>query len=294
MFFKMSLLIVMLSCFSAHGSLREGILNGTLSLFDARSVEEVEFLLNNKGVDVNARDSYGRTALHIHAERSNLEIIERLLKEGTDVNAQSGEYVIATYYLRNSSPSNRRAGHLGDRMYVVIKGVTPLYAAGSAAAAELLLNGDADVGIKTDLAKRISEYELDDIEDWQWESKTPLQKNKHVVTALNVLKLKNVLKLRRERSLPSCENVSGYTKLKHTQYGQRSACMADISCTFDIGLAPDSTQVTRTYQAVCSTLANGECPPAKRCVLDRFVVEADNEVAESHQSSPTRTSKGVR
>ena len=139
---------------------------------------------------------------------------------------------------------------------------TPLHNSKSIEIAEILLNAGADVDA-------VAYFE-------QFTYETPVQYNENVETALNLLK--------RERGFSSCENISGYSKLQHTQYGQRISCMAEVSCTFDIGLAPNSTQITRTYQAVCSALPNGECPPEIQCVSDLSVVEADEVAEEGHQS----------
>ena len=93
----------------------------------------------------------------------------------------------------------------------------------------------------------------------------------------------------------SCENISDYSKIKSTICGQKSLCMAEISCKIKIG----DSHVEKTYQAICSALANGDCPTANQCVLDRsFAAEEANgqtdNGAASSSSSSSKPSKGVR
>jgi ankyrin repeat protein len=96
----------------------------SISIHDAAHVgnsAEVKKLLN-MGVDVNARDAYGGTALHAAMFQNNMNIVKELLEYGFDVNAQG-----------NSN------------------GYTPLHDAvwaNNLKAVQLLLEYDADVNIK--------------------------------------------------------------------------------------------------------------------------------------------------
>ncbi|KAH9047612.1 ankyrin [Lactarius hengduanensis] len=42
------------------------------------------FLSSNEGADINVRDEYGYTALHLAADRGNVAVVEFLLKQGAD------------------------------------------------------------------------------------------------------------------------------------------------------------------------------------------------------------------
>ncbi|KAH8997604.1 hypothetical protein EDB92DRAFT_1449369 [Lactarius akahatsu] len=42
------------------------------------------FLSSNEGTDINVRDEYGYTALHLAADRGNVAVVEFLLKQGAD------------------------------------------------------------------------------------------------------------------------------------------------------------------------------------------------------------------
>jgi len=61
-------------------------------IFDAAkkgTVADMEYFIENEGVDVNARDFFGNTPLHYVAERFpvNLELLEYLIAVNADVNA---------------------------------------------------------------------------------------------------------------------------------------------------------------------------------------------------------------
>ena len=54
-----------------------------------------DVLLTRDQIDLNIRDSRGETALYMASERGNARMVEWLLKNGADVNAEGGFYGIA-------------------------------------------------------------------------------------------------------------------------------------------------------------------------------------------------------
>ena len=74
----------------------------------------------------------------------------------------------------------------------------------------------------------------------------------------------------------------------------------DISTRIlNIDFNPDKTYISRAFQVVCSALANGDCPSAEDCVLDRTFLKAEknkiNQPASSNlPQSETLKTKGVR
>ncbi|KAH9044808.1 ankyrin [Lactarius pseudohatsudake] len=54
------------------------------------------FLSSNEGADINVRDEYGYTALHLAADRGNVAVVEFLLKQGADKTLQDTDGYTAT------------------------------------------------------------------------------------------------------------------------------------------------------------------------------------------------------
>lgn len=97
----------------------------------------------------------------------------------------------------------------------------------------------------------------------------------------------------------SCRYISESSQIKPVQCSQRNVCMSEMLCTFAIGMAPNTAKIEKIFQAVCSSLSNGQCPKANDCILDRSVVEAKTQTVSSSSSSSTddaskKSSSGVR
>ena len=297
--FNICTLILLSCCFIyADDSLDE-------ELFEAvrNNPENVRRLLN-EGADVHARDKYGFTPLH---KARSAEIAEVLLNAGADVHAKSKH---------GSTPLQRARGKV-EVVEVLLKagadanaknndGWTLLHTADSVEMAEVLLNAGADVHAKNKygwtslhIASRVkvAEVLLKAGADANAENKsgeTPFQVNRFVREALQ-----NRQDPQDRQNFFSCSYTSNSFEIKATQCGNRNLCFAEISCAFDIGSAPNVISVSKTYQVVCSALANGECPTANQCAVDRSVIEAKSKAEESSSPSTTSSksstsSKGVR
>ena len=101
-----------------------------------------------------------------------------------------------------------------------------------------------------------------------------------------------------QKQKTSCEYITESSKIKVTQCGRKHICMAEVSCVFKVGIESLETLTERTFQAVCSSLSNGQCPEANDCVLDRKVMEEEtqirNQPSSSTPSSSSGSTKGVK
>ena len=84
------------------------------------------------------------------------------------------------------------------------------------------------------------------------------------------------------------------SQINAVQCGRKSICMAEVYCSVVIGMSPNREFVGRNFQAVCSSLSNGECPEAIDCVLDRSMIEKEEDSSSSNTATPqSSSSKGV-
>ena len=125
-----------------------------------RDVDAVKMLLK-KGVHVDAKDTFGRTALLMAAEKRTLPIIEILLAAGADVNARANNGATPLHQAANSPRLVRvflaAGAHVNARDG---SGQTPLWIATrspgeSLEAVKLLISAGAEVDIKNGYSESI-------------------------------------------------------------------------------------------------------------------------------------------
>jgi ankyrin repeat protein len=86
-------------------------------------------LLEEKSVDLEARDRNGRTALHIAAGTDSYAIIKQLLQKGADVNAQDSDYKTPLYDAQNPQVVGLLLASRADANIPTSLGDTPLHKA---------------------------------------------------------------------------------------------------------------------------------------------------------------------
>lgn len=140
---------LVISCHVANGSCRE--------LFEAvedGDLQRVERLVEGLLCDVNVKDEYDNTPLHVAAWYGHLGIVTFLLQRGADVNARNVDDSTSLHLAV-------RAGHLEIAKHLLYHGadvnardafgLTPLHVAadrGDLEAAELLITLGADAGVE--------------------------------------------------------------------------------------------------------------------------------------------------
>ena len=127
-----------------------------LHLSAVRGYKEMTSMLIAEGADVDAKDERGLTPLHAAAWGGHKEILELFINQNTDINLRSNEGLTPLHMAALS-------GHKETIETLILKGadinarsadgMTPLHAAafeGHKQAVELLLENGADVGAKND------------------------------------------------------------------------------------------------------------------------------------------------
>jgi cytohesin len=120
--------------------------NEVITRVRERKLDKVKALLG-RGIDINAKDTLNRTALHYAAEEGHKKIVELLLAHGADLNA-------STSYDRTAAELAMSRGHTEIVKLLVSKGadISPLHLAiylKDVAKARSLIESGADVNRRT-------------------------------------------------------------------------------------------------------------------------------------------------
>ena len=270
--------------------------SGQTPLFFVSSVRIAEEL-RKMGADVNFQSKQGVKSFPLHHVRSE-ELIQWFVNAGADIEARDEFENTPLFWSRSPSLTRTFINAGADVNALNHIQRTPLYYAKSVEDAIALLEAGADPSVTDSRGV------------------TPIQENSLLREAMRVLELrKKQAELEKERASQEAEEVAqnqkesfkhlfpceytknnGYEslKVKNAVCGQRHTCIAEVSCTFQMGVAPNVIQINRTFQAICSTLADGQCPKANDCVLDRSVVaeeESPTTLPEEEPASPTPSSQ---
>ena len=288
----------------------------TLHSASRKGPEFIDYLIANE-VDVHAKITEGEfkgcTALHLQGGGAETE---SLLKGGADPNAKCNGGFTPLYGMSLDIDKTRfLLEYESDPNARNDDGDTPLHiAANSRFHSEIILEAGGDPNARNNKGETplhtLSGY--DDLEDAMvlinGGADPTLKDNKGklpgIVQAYPHLLLLSKGKENRVGRETSCKYVDSskyYTsykasQIKAVQCGRRSICMAEVFCSVVIGSDSNRESVGRSFQAVCSSLSNGECPEAIDCVLDRSVMEKEEKEnpAPSNTATPQSSSKGVR
>ncbi len=265
-----------------------------LHMTGGRSPELVEALLN-AGADPNALDFNGRTPLH---KQKDVGIINVLLEAGADPNIQDNYGGTPLHKQKDIGTIKALLEAGADPNIQDRDGDTPLHVHRNVEVVKALLEAGADPNIQNEREQTAKEKNV--IVDGIATTAEMREKRKQNASSerAGVQEQKKSSLGRAEPSHPesSCQYVSKQTQVKAVQCGQRSLCIAEVSCSVSVGLGGSSVKINRNFQVVCSALANGECPSADECASDRSVVRADGR-GEGNTAVPrtsSQTSKGVR
>ncbi|MEG4804154.1 ankyrin repeat domain-containing protein [Microcoleus sp. ARI1-B5] len=129
---------------------------GSQNLLHFAGSKEVAELLIAKGVDVNAKDTYGLTPLHMAAVFDRIKVAQTLIAKGADINAWTGsQYFNRTplFFARSPEMAKLLIAKGADVNAKNKNGMTPLHTARSKAIAQILLSAGAKINIKEENAR---------------------------------------------------------------------------------------------------------------------------------------------
>ena len=255
-------------------------------MLDTISLAKSLKTLVENGADPNARDLNGNTLLHLERNPQNVRF---WLELEVDPNARND--------LRDSPllVEGAKGVYCNGEIYKILlesgadpnivgsRGITPIYTFdeyGNDQCIKELLKAGAHQNKGLPLAlkedPRLKNYQQTYIEAYR-EGKIVRSKESEDRT-------NNI------SSTTVCEYITELSKIKNEQCGSRNVCIAEVSCGFSVGVDSD-IQIERNFQAVCSSLSNGECPTANDCVMDRSMVEAETQAeAQAETPSPSTAS----
>ena len=262
--------------------------NGKTSLHVNHEPAAIEALLN-AGADPNARDKNGKISLHANYVNYEPATIEALLKAGADPNARDKNGGTPLHF--NHAPAAiealLKAG--ADPNARDKNGETPLHRTSNRKGIKVLLNAGADPNAARNK-----------------DGKSPASFNNLVQETLKQIEQEReapqrqaaVRQFEQEREASPVNSnfdckYNQLSKIHNNQCSRKILCLTEISCKITLG----KLRTTETFPSVCSALANGECPTATNCALDRSFAEVNeqtNNGAAASSSSSSQSSKGVR
>ena len=294
-------IILLLSCFFIQADQKE--LNKQLIIAIKKGDAQQVSNLLQQGANPNFRlrnedtGQLGESPLQLSP---TAEITRLLLNGGADAK-DLGDVLSSPPLITANSLEQREALLQGGADPNIIHEVaTSLMTVKSIEEADLLLNAGADPLLPIPTGHILPHL-------------TALHRNKYVRQALAVSK--------KDDDVSFCEYVAEAQQVTSTRCGQRNLCMAEVVCVFRIGPTPAASlsimnveldvnfkprnykpkkysYISRAYPVVCSALANGDCPPANECLLDRTFLQAetktDDPPASSSPQSKTSKTGGMR